>query len=117
VVTFVTAEDCDAIHVAHSLSLYPADYNDACALDVLLVGLIGDDPASIFLVAFSQAFMDHCTMTTIHDVATLQGVTLHGATPPLFQSGPHGMGDTSTNDIQAHHAMILPFDLAGCQRY
>jgi hypothetical protein len=62
-VAFVTDEDCDAIFVAHSLSLYPADYNDACALDGLLVGLIGDNPVSVVPVVFSQVFMGHCTMS------------------------------------------------------
>jgi hypothetical protein len=38
------------------LLLYPADYNTATStLDVLLVGLIGDNPASVFSVAFTQA--------------------------------------------------------------
>jgi hypothetical protein len=47
VVAFMTTAECDAIFVAQSLSPYPAEYTNATDLDDRLVGLIGDNPASI----------------------------------------------------------------------
>jgi hypothetical protein len=57
--------------------------------------------------------MTHTTRATVHDIATLQGVMLHGATPFVFRSGPYVTGDAGTEDIQDHYAMIMPYELAG----
>jgi hypothetical protein len=112
VLAFVTTSDCDSIYVAHSLSLYPSDFASPCALDGLLVGLVGDEPAVAFPVVLPQTFMTLTAVTAVHDVATLQGATVHGATPPVFHSGPHVTRDVVTTDIRAHRAMMLPSDLA-----
>jgi hypothetical protein len=89
VLAFVTTSDCDSIYVAHSLSLYPAaDIAAPCALDGLLVGLVGDEPAVAFPVVLPQTFMTMTAMAAVHDLATLQGATMQprcGAAPlPLW---------------------------------
>jgi hypothetical protein len=84
VLAFVTTSDCDSIFVAHSLSLYPTDFTAPCALDGLLVGLVGDDPAVAFPVMLPQTIVTLTAVAAIHDVATLQGATVHGAAPPVF---------------------------------
>jgi hypothetical protein len=85
VLAFVTASDCDSIFVAHSLSfLYPADFTDLCALDGLLMGLVGDDPTVAFPVVLPQTFMSLTAVTAVHDLAILQGVGGHGVVPPVM---------------------------------
>jgi hypothetical protein len=104
--------DCDSIYVALSLSLYPADIAAPCVLDGLLVGLVGDEPAVAFPVMLPQTVMTVTAVAAVHDFATLQGATVHGAAPPIFRSGPHVAGDAGTTNLRARPAMILPCDLA-----
>jgi hypothetical protein len=110
VVAFVADAECDAIYVAHSLTVYPADLADPTPLDGLLVGLVGDVPASTVPVVLPQTFLTCTAATLAHTVAELQ--VHHGAAPPVFRTGPHAVGSANTSDVVARPAMVLPPDLA-----
>jgi hypothetical protein len=66
-----------------------AECTNTNALDNMLVGLIGDNPASIILVAFSQGFLTVNIIISTLNITTLQGMTHHRAVPHRFHSGPY----------------------------
>jgi hypothetical protein len=116
VVAFTTTAECDVIYAAHSLHsllLYPAEYTNITALDGMLVGLIGDNPASSILVAFSQGFLTMSRVIAALDIANLLSATHHGAVPPTFHSWPYVNTEAGVTEISARSAMILPYELAG----
>jgi hypothetical protein len=88
VIAFVSEDECDAIYVAHSLTIFSADVTSTTGMDGLVVGLVGDQPASAIPIVFPQAFFTVIAATHALDVATIQGAAGHGATPPCFALDP-----------------------------
>ncbi len=111
-VAFVTDSDLDGIYVAHSLSVYPVDINSPTALDGLLVGLLGDRPASAVPVVFPAAFFAVTAAAAANTLAELKGANGHGAAVPVFRTGPFASGDANTDDLVARPVMVLPPDLS-----
>jgi hypothetical protein len=108
VLAFVTDAECGTIYITHSLSLFAADVSSPTSMDGLVVGLIGDSPASSVPVLFPQAFFTLCNNTLALDVASIQGPAGHGAAPPVFRQGPHAAGTANAVGTRARRAMVLP---------
>lgn len=108
VVAFVTDAECDTIYVAHSLTLFAGDVSSPTTMDGLVVGLIGDSPASCVPVLLPQAFFTLTNNTLALDIATIQGPAGHGAAPPVFRQGPHAAGTANATATRARRAMVLP---------
>jgi hypothetical protein len=57
VIAFMMNSDLDAVYVAHSISLFPADPTSVTSMDGMMVGLLGDSPSSVVPIVLPQAFL------------------------------------------------------------
>jgi hypothetical protein len=112
VLAVVSDAECDVIYLVHSLTLFPADVCSPTTMDGSTVGLIGNHPASAVAVILPQVFFALSNHATALDVATIQGLTGHGAAPPVYRQGPHVAGAANTSQVRCRRAMILPPSVA-----
>jgi hypothetical protein len=108
-VAFVSEAECDYVYVAHSLTIFPADITSTTVMDGLAIGFVGDRLNSATPVAFGVDFFARTANRRAPDIATIIGLTGHGATPPVFRSGPHA---APAADVRSRRAMILPCAVA-----
>ena len=73
VIAFMMNSDLEAIYVAHSISLFPADPTSTTTMDGMMVGLLGDSPSSVVPIVLPQPFFTCPATTAAYDVTYIQG--------------------------------------------
>ena len=113
IIAFMMNSDLDAVYVAHSISLFPADPTSVTSMDGMMVGLLGDSPSSVVPIVLPQAFFTCPAASAAYDMTYIQGPNGHShATAPVFRFPAVASGTADTDDLRTRPAIVMPSDIA-----
>ena len=110
---FVLAGDHDHVHVGYCPTLFPQDITAPTPCDNHVVVLVGNDLSTAVPVVMSYDAFARTANIRCKRVADIVGAQGHGAAPPVFQDGPHGVGVADTDNLQLRPAFLMPANRAG----